>query len=245
MQHRVISIGTLESHPFWDRGAGIRAGEPGPPGPEPAGTRPGHATCSLIVSESQGKQRRILVDPGLPAQAMQTRLFDRSGLRPSEITHVFLTCFTPEARRGLELFEDATWWINTPEREAVGVPMVTALRSAHEEGENELAAVLEREVALLQRCEPAPDTLADRVDLFPLPGVTPGMCGLLLEDARHTTVICGDALLTVEHIERGQVAPWAGSVAQAKESFAEAIEIADLLVPGRDNVIVNPVKRPF
>jgi glyoxylase-like metal-dependent hydrolase (beta-lactamase superfamily II) len=78
-----------------------------------------------------------------------------------------------------------------------------------------------------------------------MPGVTPGMCGLLLEDPRHTTLICGDAVLTEEHLERGQVAPWSADIAKATESFAEAVEIADLLVPGRDNVMVNPVKRPF
>jgi hypothetical protein len=34
-------------------------------------------------------------------------------------------------------------------------------------------------------------------------------------------------------------------VQQAQESFAEAIQIADILIPGRDNVTVNPIRRPF
>ncbi len=239
MNHRIISIGALDRHPYWEGDAELASREGA------GAARPGHSTCVLIVSESLGVERRILVDPGLPGPIIASRLNERSGLRPEDITHVFLTCFRPEARRGLEAFEHAAWWISTDERESVGVPMVTELRRALHEGESELAAALERDVALLQRCEPAPDTLADRVDLFPLPGVTPGMCGLLLEDPRHTTLICGDAVLTSEHLERGQVAPWSADLQRAKESFAEAVEIADLLVPGRDNLMVNPVKRPF
>ena len=33
-------------------------------------------------------------------------------------------------------------------------------------------------------------------------------------------------------------------IEQAQESFAEAIEIADLLIPGRDNVSLNPLRQP-
>jgi glyoxylase-like metal-dependent hydrolase (beta-lactamase superfamily II) len=235
MDHRIISIGALESHPFW--GVGGRG--------ETGAVRSGHATCTLVRSVDGGASRVILVDPGLPSAIIKARLMERAGLSPSDITHVFLTCFRPETRRGLEAFEHATWWISAEEREGVGIPLVSALKRAMDEGEMELAAALERDVAVLKRCEAAPDSLADRVDLFPMPGVTPGMCGLLLEDPRHTTLICGDAVLTEEHLERGQVAPWSADIARAKESFAEAVEIADLLVPGRDNVMVNPVKRPF
>jgi glyoxylase-like metal-dependent hydrolase (beta-lactamase superfamily II) len=235
MDHRIISIGALESHPFWGPGA---RGEHG-------AVRSGHSTCTLVRSVESGVARVILVDPGVPSAIIKARLMERSGLLPSDITHVFLTCFRPETRRGLDAFERATWWISAEEREGVGIPLVSALKRAMDEGEMELAAALERDVAVLKRCEAAPDTLADRVDLFPMPGVTPGMCGLLLEDPRHTTLICGDAVLTEEHLERGQVAPWSADIAKAKESFAEAVEIADLLVPGRDNVMVNPVKRPF
>jgi hypothetical protein len=32
---------------------------------------------------------------------------------------------------------------------------------------------------------------------------------------------------------------------QARESFAEAVEIADVLVLGRDNAVSNPTKRGF
>lgn len=230
MDHRIISLGALDCHPLWEEREPLRSG---------------HSTTTLVRSTFEGEPRNILVDPGLPGRVIAARLHERSGLLPRDITHVFLTCFRPDTRRGLEAFEHATWWISTAEREMVGVPMISSLRRAEDEGERELAEALERDVAVLRRCEAAPDMLADHVDLFPLPGVTPGLCGLLLEEPRHTTLICGDAVLTIEHLERGQIAPWSSSVAQAKESFTEAVEIADMLILGRDNAVINPVKRPF
>ena len=83
------------------------------------------------------------------------------------------------------------------------------------------------------------------VTLFPMPGVTPGSCGLLIEEARHTTLICGDAIPTLAHLEQGKVLPTALSVDRARQSFEEAVEIADLLIPGRDNLVVSPMKRAF
>ncbi|MHC4427338.1 MAG: hypothetical protein ACYS0D_01880, partial [Planctomycetota bacterium] len=79
-------------------------------------------------------------------------------------------------------------------------------------------------------------------DLFPLPGVSPGSCGLLLPLPRATVCICGDAVATVEHLRQGKVLPECHDIEQAQESFAEVVEIADILVLGRDNVTVNPLR---
>lgn len=223
---RVISIGALDVHPLWG---------------ERAPTRSGHATTTLIRSG----ERRILVDPGLPAPALVARLGERSGLTPDAVTHVFLTSFRPDCRRALDAFPDATWWISETERESVGVPLAMSLRDAMDGDDEEITDALRREVALLQRCEPAPDEVAERVSLFPLPGVTPGLTGLLIAEARHTTLITGDAIPTVEHLSTGQAPRNAADLDRARESLAEAIEIADLLILGRDNLVINPVKRPF
>jgi glyoxylase-like metal-dependent hydrolase (beta-lactamase superfamily II) len=230
MDVRIVSIGALAAHPL--------RGERTP-------ARTGHNTTTLILAGS----RRILVDPGLPAQAVAARLEERSGLTPAQITHVFLTSFNPEARRGLPAFDAATWWVSQDERESIGTALVAKLHEASEEGDARLKDLLELDIAILRRCEPAPDHLADergeRVDLFPLPGVTPGLCGLIVAGSRHSTVIAGDAIPTIEHLEQGKVLPVVHDVDRARESFAEAIEIADLIVPGRDNITVNPTKRPF
>jgi glyoxylase-like metal-dependent hydrolase (beta-lactamase superfamily II) len=223
---RVLSIGTLAAHPLWNESGSVRTG---------------HATTTLV----RAGKRVILVDPGLPEQAVVARLYERAGLRPKDITHVFLTSFKPEVCRGIMGFPSATWWISLPEREGVGVPLVGQLQRAAAEDDEQLRAGLELDVAVLRRCEPAPDRVAPGVDLFPLPGVTPGLTGLLLSGAKTTTLIVGDAIATTEHLERGMVLDSAANVTQARESFAEAVEIADDLVLGRDNLVRNPVKRPF
>ena len=49
--------------------------------------------------------------------------------------------------------------------------------------DEELVGQLEREVAIIQRCRTIEDRLVNGVDLFPLPGVTPGLTGLLIPGA--------------------------------------------------------------
>ncbi len=232
MDFRVISIGALSANPIWGERAAVRTG---------------HTTTTLI----RAGKKTILVDPGLPEPALVARLGERANLKPEAITHVFLTSFNPEGRRALTAFDHATWWIGETEREQIGVAMVGRLARLREAGAEDAPArsLLELDIALLKRCEPAPDSLAtdagSRVDLFPLPGVTPGLCGLLIAGQRHTTLICGDAIPTAEHLDQGQVLPGAADLDQARESFTEAVEIADLLIPGRDNLVVNPTKRAF
>lgn len=223
---RIISIGALAAHPLWNERQPVRVG---------------HATTSLIIAGDA----KILVDPGLPEEAMVARLAERANLKPADITHVFLTTFRPDTHRALGIFDDARWLISRTEREAVGVPMASALRHAIERENQELIRAIERDVSLLAHCEEAPDTLAEGVDLFPLPGISPGCTGLLLDDSDDdtTTIICGDAVPTIEHIREGKVLPWAADLRAAKASFTEALEIADYLVPGRDNLTPSPGAR--
>ncbi len=226
MDYRIISIGTLAAHPLWGERGEVRTA---------------HATTTLL----RGGDRSIIVDPSLPGEILEARLRERSGLSAAQITHVFLTSFRPDVRRGLRLFDHATWWIAAAEREAIGQALVAQFEQARDEGEADLAEMVREEIALLRRFEPAPDHLADRVDLFPLPGRTPSSAGLLLALPRYTLLICGDAIATMEHLEKGQVLADCFNLEQTRESFAEAVEIADLLVPGRDNLVVNPTRRPF
>lgn len=230
MDFRIISIGTLAANPLWGERTPVRTG---------------HATTTLVTVGN----RRILIDPGLPAQVLVARLAERANLVPDQITDVFLTTYMPDTRRALTVFEEAAWWISNEEREAVGVSLARRIKEMmtddRSEQDDELRKALEMDIAILQRCKPAPDSLAERVDLFPLPGVTPGLCGLLLEGPRATVLICGDAVPTVEHLEQGKVLTTAVDVERARQSFEEAVEIADLLVLGRDNVVVNPTRKPF
>lgn len=218
---RIISIGTLSAHEHWP------AGQP---------ARTPHATTTLVRSGEQ----TILVDPGLPGQVITARLGERAGLTPGDITDVFLTNFRPAHRHGLDAFAGAQWWVAENERERVGRSLLARF---DEEEDNAVRRLLEAEIELLKKTKAAPDKLAPQVDLFPLPGYTPGSCGLLLAHPTSTTVIAGDAVATVEHLERGQVLRGAFDIEAAQESLVEVLEIADVVVPGHDNVILNPARR--
>ena len=112
-------------------------------------------------------------------------------------------------------------------------------------GDDYTVELVQQEIALLKRMVAAPDQLFANVDLFPLPGRTPGLCGLIISKPRLTILICGDAVATVEHLEEGKVLPDCVDIELAQESFREAIEIADQLILGRDNIVGNPMRGVF
>jgi hypothetical protein len=194
---------------------------------ERGAVRPAHATTSLIVAGSA----RILVDPSLPPQALVPRLAERAGVAADDITHVFLTCLNPIHRRGLLAFDKAQWLVSEREREAIGVQLIASLKEAHDAGDQDLAKTLGHEIAVIQRTVAAPDRLAAGVDLFPLP------------TAGATTLVAGDAVPTIEHLAAGQVLSPCHDLEAARESFSEAVEIADWVVCGRDNIVPNQSRR--
>lgn len=221
---RVISMGALAAHPL--RG-------------EKGDVRPSHLTTTVLSIDD----RHVLVDPSLPGKILVDRLQERSGLAPDDITDVFLSSFRPEGRRGLPLFDQARWLISEREREAVGLGLVEAFQEAEGAGDDDLAATVREEIGVLQRCEAAPDSIMEGVDLFPLPGVTPGLTGLLVALPQWTIVLTSDAVPTIEHLEAGQVLNPCSDIQAAQESLREVVEIADLVIPGRDGLVPNPLRQ--
>ncbi len=213
----IVSIGTLSRNLLWKESEAVRTA---------------HATSTLVRS---GKHA-LLVDPGLPPPAMKARLFERTGLTPNDVTEIFLTNFRSAHRAGLPLFNHATVFIHEVEQQWARQQIERAMDRAEQEDQPKLRAELE----LLESCRSAEDKLADGVDLFPLFGYTPGSCGLLVSTALTTTLIAGDAVATLDHFLAGQVLPDSVDIAAAGEAMREVYEIADLVVPGHDNIFVNP-----
>ena len=215
----IISIGTLSRNRLWN--------EQGP-------TRTPHATTTLVRT---GK-RHILVDPGLPPAALGARLYERTGLKPDQIDTVFLTNFRPSHRAGISLFPQARLIIQEFEQQASQQHLQRLIDQAPEEDIDR--KLLTQELALLESFRIAPDKLAPGVDLFPLFGYTPGTSGLLLAMPTVTVVIAGDAVPTQDHFLAGQVLPDSYDIQAAQEALREVYEIAELIVPGHDNLFLNP-----
>jgi len=53
-------------------------------------------------------------------------------------------------------------------------------------------------------------------------------------------MIASDAVPTRDHFLAGQVLPESWDIEKAQESLREVYEIADLIIPGHDNIFVNP-----
>jgi glyoxylase-like metal-dependent hydrolase (beta-lactamase superfamily II) len=215
----IISIGTLSRNRLWNESTVVRTA---------------HATTTLIRT---GK-RAVLVDPGLPAQALGARLYERTGLKPEAIDTIFLTNARPAHRAGLSAFGKARVLIHELERQAARSQLEALIESAPEEDIDR--AAMEKELELIESFKIADDKLAENVDLFPLFGYTPGTCGLLVTSPLSSTLIAGDAVPTLDHFLAGQVLPDSYDIKAAQESMAEVYEIADLIVPGHDNWFVNP-----
>lgn len=215
----IISIGTLSRNRLWNENEAVRTP---------------HATTSLI----RAGKRHVLVDPGLPAPALAARLFERTGLKPDAIDTVFLTNFRPSHRAGIGLFGKARLLIHELEQQSARQHLERLIGQAPEEDIDR--KTLQQELALLESLQAAPDRLADGIDLFPLFGYTPGNSGLLIAAPVTTTLIAGDAVPTIDHFLAGQVLPDAYDIKAAQESLQEVYEIADVIVPGHDNLFLNP-----
>ena len=219
MELTIISIGVLSKNPLWNERVPVRTS---------------HATTTLIRTGDV----LLLVDPSLPGDILDARLHERAGIRGEQITHIFLTNWRPVHRRGLERFGKAIWWMHQTEIDAVTEALDRAEEQAVHQGEKELDALIKKERALLEKIQPAPDELAEGLGLYPLPGYTPGQCGLIATEPTLTTIVAGDAVPTAGHFAAGQVFPDCWDLEQAKESLRELFEIADVIVPGHDNLFV-------
>jgi glyoxylase-like metal-dependent hydrolase (beta-lactamase superfamily II) len=215
----IISIGTLSRNRLWNETQALRTP---------------HATTSLI---RVGK-RNILVDPALPPPILNARLQERTGFMPDQIDTIFLTNSRPAHRGGLSIFPKAKILIHELEQEFIRQDLERLIEQAPEEDIDR--AHFESELRLIETFQSADDVLAPGVDLFPLFGYTPGNCGLLVTSPTTTLLIAGDAVPTLDHFLAGQVLPDSRDIVAAQESMREVYEIADLIVPGHDNIFLNP-----
>lgn len=220
VEYRVISIGALSHNRLWGESAVIRTA---------------HATTTVI----REGDRTILVDPSLPGPALAARFNERTGKSLSDVTDVFCTTLRPVHRRSIEALDGARWWAAGEEIQWYR-GYISDLLDAAERPSPQDAAAARADLKLLERFEAAADKLSRQVQVYPLPGATPGSAGLLLTPATTTIVIAGDAALTAEHVMRGQVWKGCTDTEAAMGSLQEMLELADVIVPGHDNLMLPP-----
>ncbi|MHC4983882.1 MAG: MBL fold metallo-hydrolase [Planctomycetota bacterium] len=216
----IVSIGTLSRNRLWGEGAAVRTA---------------HATTTSI----RDAKRSVLVDPSLPSTALAARFNERTGQMLDGVTDVFCTTLRPVHRRSIEALPQAKWWVAAKELEIYrNYLRKLAESSSRLTGEQEADVVAD--LKLLERFHPAPEKFTKQIHLYPLPGASPGSAGLLLTPPASTVVIAGDAVVTAEHLLRGQV--WQGcfDTQAAISSLQDVLEIADVIIPGHDNLMICP-----
>lgn len=220
VEFTVISIGALSHNHLWGESVPVRTA---------------HATTTYVVAD----QRRILVDPSLPAVALAARFNERTGQSLADVTDVFCTSLRAVHRRSIEALDGAAWWASELELQTCHRQLVQDLQAADQLDQPDAAAA-RADLKLLEKFSPAPDRFSPQVSLFPTPGPSAGAAGLLLTPPAMTVAIAGDAAITTGHVAAGQV--WRGCEDRdaAMESFRELIEIADVLVTGHDNMMLTP-----
>lgn len=219
VEYTVISIGALSHNRLWG---------------ESAPSRTPHATTSLVTDGD----RRILVDPGLPGTALDARFHERTGLCLHDVTDVFCTTLRPAHRRGALALPKAKWWCSEAEREWSLDRLRELAGSADRLRGEELQAV-EEDIKVVERFRPAPEHFGRQTEVFPLSGPSPGCMGLLLTPQTQTVVVAGDAALTGEHVLRAQVWDGCQDAEAALESLRSILEIADVIIPGHDNILFS------
>lgn len=220
VEFRIISIGTMSQNRLWGEARAMRTA---------------HATTTLVVEND----KRVLVDPSLPAEILSARYNERTGRQLDDVTDVFCTTLRPVHRRSIAAFEHARWWAFEEELETYGRHLAQLADSADRLSEED-AKIVEADRRLLERFQPAPEKLSPQVNLYPLTGASPGSAGLLLTPPTQSIVIAGDAAITTDHITHGQIWQGCADTDQAGESLRDILEIADIIIPGHDNVMLSP-----
>ncbi len=220
VDYRVISIGTLAKNRLWNEGAPVRTS---------------HATTTLVVEEG----RTILVDPSLPARALAAVFHERTGKRLEDVTDVFCTTLRPVHRRSISALPDAAWWVHADELEWYRTRLEEAGDVADRLGGDE-AGDLEAERRLLNAFRAAPEQFGSQTTVYPLAGASPGSAGLLLTPPTMSIVVAGDAAVTADHVREGQIWEGCADVDAARRTMADFLELADVIVPGHDNVLFAP-----
>ncbi|UCD00095.1 MAG: MBL fold metallo-hydrolase [Phycisphaerales bacterium] len=196
----VITIGNLSRNRYWGE-SDARA------------LRAAICTCTLI----SGDGFRVLVDPSLADEAeMATELDRRTGVKPDQITTVFITHEHGDHLAGVAHFPKATW---------LAAP--------------DVAEIINRSKRLPRAVEDAPGRLFDALDVIPTPGHTETHHGLHFDCDGLSIVVAGDAVPTQDFFGERRGYYNAVDFERSARTMDALAAKADIIVPGHDNYFLT------
>ncbi len=192
----VITIGNLSRNRYWGES-------------DDRGVRAAICTCTLVV----GDGFRLLVDPSLADAADMARELDRrTGVRPADITAVFVTHEHGDHYAGLAHFPQAQWLAAPP-----------------------VAEVLNKSGKWSRHVEGVTGRLSDAVDVMPTPGHTSTHHSLRFDCEGLSVVLAGDAVATRDFFRERRGYYNAVDFALSARTMDQLAALADIIVPGHDN----------
>ena len=194
-------------------------------GPEsPPRGDPSTCTSTMVRGrQADGSEYVLVIDPTLRLSP-EDYYFDinrRTGLSPKDVTHCFVTHEHFDHQLGLNYFPDALWLAAEPVRQKL-------LESPYIDGSRVLAVSGE---------------FLPGVAALPLPGHTKGLTGVAFEDGSAKCVVAGDGVMTRDHFAF-ETSAFEQDSARAAQTIRELKRIADVIVPGHDNLILNMRRQP-
>lgn len=196
----IITIGNLSRNRYWGES-------------DAKGVRPAICTCTLI----EGAGFRLVVDPSLEnLESMARELDRRTGLKPADITAVFITHEHGDHYAGLAHFSRARW---------LAGPEVASILNAAKKWEKSL--------------EPVSGKLFEVLDVVPTPGHTLGTTALRFDHEAHSVAVVGDAVATQDFWSERRGYFNCVDFALSAKSMDKIAKLADIVVPGHDNYFLS------
>ncbi len=198
----VLTIGHLSRNKFWGEF-------------DAQSYRTPRCTATLIRTPDHN----IIVDPGSDPDEMVRMLDERSGLKPQDISIVFLTHFHGDHRMGVAAFPRAVVYMAQEE-----------ITDWQNRGMSKGS-----EADLLARIAPAPKAIVPGIERFATPGHTLGHNSLTFVSDGKQVVVSGDAVMTRDFFMARDY--YFNTVdAEAAVRSIDAIRAkAAIVVPGHDN----------
>jgi N-acyl homoserine lactone hydrolase len=199
----VITIGNLSRNRYWGES-------------DARGVRAAICTCTLIV----GDGFRLLVDPSLADAAEMTRELDRrTGVKPRDVSAVFVTHEHGDHFAGWAHFPEAKWW---------AAPAV--------------AEVLNKSAKLPRHVEGVMGRLFDTVEVIATPGHTATHHSLRFDCDGLSVVAAGDAVATRDFFRERRGYFNAVDSELSARTMDRLAAVADIIIPGHDNYFLTDVR---